>query len=90
MVFLAAPGKINGGRSGIWTPSPSKSLRGEVFVSFRREHVQCVDRRAELIPTVPRGMDMIDAKLSDGTFGKISGANLTSARVFQGAVKLTF
>jgi Carboxypeptidase regulatory-like domain len=31
-----------------------------------------------------------DAKLSDGTFGQVSGTNLTSARVFQGAVKLTF
>ena len=31
-----------------------------------------------------------DAKLSDGTFGQISSTNLTSARVFQGAVKLTF
>jgi len=32
----------------------------------------------------------IDVKVSDGTFGQISGTNLTSARVFQGAVKLTF
>jgi hypothetical protein len=31
-----------------------------------------------------------DAKLTDGTFGQVSGTNLTSARVFQGAVKLTF
>jgi hypothetical protein len=31
-----------------------------------------------------------DAKVSDGTFGQISGTNLTSARVFQGALKFTF
>jgi len=39
MVFLDAPCKISGGRSGMWTPSLSKSLPGEVFFSFRREHV---------------------------------------------------
>ena len=36
------------------------------------------------------GNGNVDAKLSDGTFGQIAGTNLTSARVFQGAVKLTF
>jgi len=31
-----------------------------------------------------------DAKISDGAFGQISGTALTSARVFQGALKFTF
>jgi hypothetical protein len=31
-----------------------------------------------------------DAKVTDGTFGQVSGTNLTSARVFQGAIKFNF
>jgi hypothetical protein len=30
------------------------------------------------------------ATISSGTFGQIGGTNLTSARVFQGAIKFTF
>lgn len=50
MVFLDAPGKINGGRSGMWTPSLSKP--GSRSADLSEGRLPSTERRGE--PRVPQ------------------------------------
>ena len=50
MVFLDAPGKINGGRSGMWTPSLSKP--GSRSADLSEGRLPSTERRGE--PGVPQ------------------------------------
>jgi len=80
----------NVGKNSFRAP-PALQLDAQVSRLFPIYEALTVDLRLEAYNALNHpNFGSPDAKVSDGTFGQISGTNLTSARVFQGALEFSF
>jgi len=80
----------NVGKNSFRAP-PAFQLDAQVSRLFPIYEALTVDLRLEAYNALNHpNFGNPDAKVSDGTFGQISGTNLTSARVFQGALEFSF